>query len=222
VIGRAEGLPIPAVSTCAKMATAMCGSELFGGRLNRWRDGALTRFESSKGVTKAISFPLILTRKAMSGLSAGREDLFMLGMEIFPSRPSWFMAVKVIWWIIGDKCGLETERTDVSVEWVWQNQLRPRQLDWIRKDVRALARIGRATFGLGLATVCSPNSPGGNSLHTRMKDSLEKPGHLVVAAGRGRHAVGGKHRGGLLRFKGGKFTATRRKADAQRHHLPDS
>ena len=67
VIGRAEGLPIPAVSTVCEDGDGNVWIGTFGGGLNRWRDGALTRFDLPKGVTKAISFPLIRTRKAMSG-----------------------------------------------------------------------------------------------------------------------------------------------------------
>ena len=113
VIGTAEGLAIPAVSTVCEDGDSNIWIGTFGGGLNRWRDGTLTRFDLSEGAYNGNFFSAYPDTQGRLWLSAGREDLFVLETNKFsqPYRAGWFMAPKSFWWIIKGWCGL-ADRTD--------------------------------------------------------------------------------------------------------------
>jgi signal transduction histidine kinase/ligand-binding sensor domain-containing protein len=205
VIGRAEGLPIPAVSTVCEDGDGNVWIGTFGGGLNRWRDGALTRFDLPKGVNKGNFFSAYPDTQGHVWLSAGREDLFMLGNGTF-SQPSQLVhGIKVIlvdhrgqvW--MGRQNGLTCLSNDVATNFGPDNGFE-------RKDVRALAEDRQGNIWIGTGDGVLSEFAGGKFTSYRMDDGLENQAIWSLLPDADGTLWVGTFRGGLLRFKGGKFT----------------
>ena len=96
LIGTAEGLSIPAVSTVCEDGDHNIRIGTFGGGLNRWRDGALTRFRLSEGSSKGGFFSAYPDAQGRVWLSAGREDLFVLETNRISQTTNVVHGIKVI------------------------------------------------------------------------------------------------------------------------------
>jgi signal transduction histidine kinase/ligand-binding sensor domain-containing protein len=203
VIGKAEGLGSPAISSVCEDSRSNVWIGTFSGGLYRWQNGKLDRFNLPEGAYKECFFSTYPDSQHRLWLSAGREDLYTLADEQISPFATVVHGIKTIlvdkqsrvW--LGKVAGVACLTDGILNNFPATNGL---------NDIRALAedRAGGVWIGTGEGNLFLYENGDFNRYQThddkgsRAIWSLlpEEDGTLWV----------GTVRGGLLRFKDGKFT----------------
>ncbi len=205
VIGATEGLPIPAVSTVCEDGDKNVWIGTFGGGLNCWRAGTLKRLDLGTGASKGSFFSAYPDAEGRMWVSAGREDLFLLGTNIFSQPAGLVHGIKAIlvdrqgrvW--LGRHAGLSCLTNGVVINFGETNGIE-------RTDVRSLAEDQQGRIWIGTGDGGLYEFADGKFTSHPMNDDLKKQAIWSLLPDADGTLWVGTFRGGMLRFKDGRFT----------------
>jgi ligand-binding sensor domain-containing protein len=176
----------------------------YGGGLNRWYDGQWQRFSVPSGSRRSFVFSVCPDKEDRLWVSAGEEDLFMAAQEQFQAVSPAVHGVKAllagkdgrVW--IGNKSGLLSWNKGQLRQFRAESGIR-------RTDIRALAEDPNGAIWAGAGDGILYRIISNRAESFQPHDALAAQPIWSLYADADGTIWAGTFRGGLLRFKDGKF-----------------
>jgi ligand-binding sensor domain-containing protein/signal transduction histidine kinase len=205
VIGPAQGVQVPAISSVCEDAERSIWFGTFGGGLYRWRDNTLTPFTLAEGAKPKSFFSVYPAGADRLWLSAGQENFYILENGEIRAMPDPAHGIKSL---LADRTGrLWIGRQNGLACWTNGTLIQfGARAGFERIDVRAIAEdaAGRLWFGTGNGRLWKYEA--GQFASYQPKDSLANQAIWSLLPDADGTLWIGTFRGGLLRFKAGVFT----------------
>lgn len=204
VIGAAQGVAVPAISSVCEDETRNIWFGTFGGGLYRWREGWLENFTLTNEANPKTFYSVAPGPNNQLWVSAGNEDLYR--MENGARQTSSLIhGVKAI--LLDRQGNLWLGRPNGLVRMTGTNWTHFSTMgEFERIEVRALAEDRHGRIWIGGGNGCLYHYDNGEFTKFQASDALASQAIWSLLPDDDGTVWVGTFRGGLLRFKDGKFT----------------